>query len=74
MAYLLPRVVIVLIAWALTCGLIKHLWADADLSIFYVAGASWAFAGIAYFAYLRKLRRDIDHLERNRRYLDHRAT
>ncbi len=68
MAYLLPRAVIVLIAWGITCGLIKNLWPEADPMIFGVAGASWAFGGIAYFAYLRKLRREIDDLQRNRRY------
>jgi hypothetical protein len=59
MAYLLPRAVMVLIAWGMTCGLIKNLWPEADPMI---------FGGIAYFAYLRKLRREIDDLQRNRRY------
>jgi hypothetical protein len=36
--------------------------------IFGVAGASWVLGGIAYFGYLRKLRRDIEELERNRRF------
>ncbi len=68
MAYLLPRAVMVLIAWGMTCGLIKNLWPEADPMIFGVAGVSWACGGIAYFAYLRKLRREIDDLQRNRRY------
>lgn len=66
MAYLLPRAVIVLIAWVLTSWLIDNLWPDTDPMIFYVAGASWACAGFAYFAYLRKLRRDIANLDRRR--------
>jgi hypothetical protein len=68
MTYLLPRGIIILIAWGITCGLIKSLWPEADPTVFGVAGASWVAGGIAYFAYLRKLRRDIDELERNRRY------
>jgi len=68
MDYLLPRAILVLIAWALTCGLIRKFWPDADPVIFCVAGASWAGAGIAYFAYLRRLKRDIDDLSR-RRYI-----
>ena len=53
MAYLLPRAIMVLIAWGLTCGLIRKFSPDADPVIFFVAGASWSGAGIAYFAYLR---------------------
>jgi hypothetical protein len=68
MTYLLPRGIIILIAWGITCGLIKSFWPEADPTVFGVAGASWVAGGIAYFAYLRKLRRDIDELERNRRY------
>jgi hypothetical protein len=41
-------------------------WPDADPVIFFFAGASWAAAGIAYFAYLRRLKRDIDDLTRRR--------
>jgi len=33
-----------------------------------MAGAFWVIGGIAYFGYLRKLRRDIEELEHNRRY------
>ncbi len=66
MAYLLPRVVFVAIAWAMTCGLIKQLWPEAAPLIFGVAAASCG--GFAYFAYLRKLRREIADLQRNRRY------
>lgn len=68
MAYLLPRTVIVLIAWGMTCVVIKNLWAGADPMVFGFAGVSWALGGIAYFGYLRKLRRDIEELERNRGY------
>jgi hypothetical protein len=32
--------------------------------IYYVAGASWALAGIAYFSYLHRLRREAN-LHRN---------
>jgi hypothetical protein len=40
MAYLLPRAIMVLIAWGLTCGLIRKFSPDADPVIFFVAGAS----------------------------------
>ncbi|HXX03000.1 MAG TPA: hypothetical protein VEJ37_01605 [Xanthobacteraceae bacterium] len=66
MAYILPRAVFVLIAWAMTCVLIKNLWPAAHPMIFGIAGAIWTFGGIAYFSYLRKLRRDIEELERRR--------
>jgi hypothetical protein len=68
MAYLLPRAVLVLMAWGMTCALIRSFWPEADPTIFGVAGASWVGGGIVYFAYLRKLRRDIRQLERNRHY------
>ena len=74
MAYLLPRAIMVLIAWAMTCALIKNLWPEADPMVFGVAGASWVAGGVAYFAYLRKLRRDIEELERNRRFSPNRRT
>ena len=60
MAYVVPRAVIVLIGWAITCGLIMNVWANVDPVAFYVTGASWALAGIAYFSYLHKLRREMD--------------
>ncbi len=68
MAYLLPRAILILLAWAMTCALIRNLWPGADPMIFGVAAASWIFGGTAYFAYLRKLRRQIDELQRNRGY------
>lgn len=68
MAYLLPRAAFVVVAWALTCGLIEKLWPEADPITFGIAGACWACGGVAYFAYLRKLRREIDDLARIRLY------
>ena len=68
MAYVLPRAVFVLIAWGMTCVLIRQLWPGADATIFGAAGACWALGGCAYFGYLHKLRREIEELERNRRY------
>jgi len=68
MAYLLSRAALVLIAWAITCTLIKKFWPEADPMIFGVAGATWAVFGTAYFAYLRKLKRDIADFERARRF------
>ena len=67
-AYPLPRAIFVIIASAMTCALIKHLLPQADPTIFGVAGVSWGCGGFAYFVYLRKLRREIEDLQRNRRY------
>ena len=67
MAYLLVRTVILLIGWGATCGLIMNVWPHVDPAIYYVAGASWALVGVAYFGYLRKLRREIHH-QRARSY------
>jgi hypothetical protein len=66
MAYLLPRALIILIALGLTCAMISHLWPGADPTVFGAAAAWWLVGGIAYFAYMRKLRRDIAALERGR--------
>jgi ABC-type polysaccharide/polyol phosphate export permease len=68
MSYLLPRLFIVLMAWGMTCGMIENLWRDADPMIFGIVGLTWVGGGIAYFVYLRRLRRDIAELERNRGY------
>jgi hypothetical protein len=76
MSYLLPRAFIVLMAWGMTCGMIENLWRDADpmvyaivgLMVYAIVGLMWVGGGIAYFVYLRRLRRDIAELERNRGY------
>jgi hypothetical protein len=57
MTYVLPRAFIVLIGWGITCALIKNLWHGADPMILYVAGASWALAGLLCFGYAHRLRR-----------------
>jgi Flp pilus assembly protein TadB len=64
MGYLLPRTILVVIGWSITCALIRRVWPSAEMAIFALAGASWLVAGVAYFGYLRKLRRDIVQLER----------
>ena len=66
MAHLLPRTILVFIAWGITCALIRRIWPSAEMPIFAVAGATWPAAGVAYFSYLSKLRRDIVRLERAR--------
>lgn len=66
MAYLLPRAVLVLIAWGMTCVLIRKFWHPADPTIFGVVGASLVAVAGAYFGYSNKLRRDIEALERAR--------
>ena len=59
MGYLLPRAIIVLIAWGTTC-LIMNTFTGVDLLVFYVAGGVWAFVGLITFGYLHKLRREED--------------
>jgi hypothetical protein len=70
MAYLLPRAVFVLIAWGMTCALIRKFWHPADPTIFGVVGASLVAVAGAYFGYLHKLRRDIEALERARGHIN----
>ena len=59
MGYLLPRAIIVLIAWGTTC-LIMKTFTNVDPLVFYVAGGVWAFVGLITFGYLHKLRREED--------------
>jgi len=66
MTYTLARAFFILIAWAMTCVLIRNLWTAADPIIFGAVGAAWLIGGMAYFCYLQKLRRDIEELERRR--------
>jgi hypothetical protein len=66
MAYLLPRAVLILAVWAMSCLLIHRWWPEADATIFVGVLLCWVMGGIAYFGYLHKLRRDIAALERAR--------
>ena len=59
MGYLLPRAIIVLIAWGTTC-LIMNTFTGVDPLVFYVAGGVWAFVGLITFGYLHKLRCEED--------------
>jgi hypothetical protein len=59
MGYLLPRAVIVLIAWGATC-LVMNSFTSVDPLVFYAAGGVWAFVGLICFGYLHKLRREED--------------
>jgi hypothetical protein len=59
MGYMLPRAVIVLIAWGTTC-LIMNTFTSVEPLVFYVAGGVWAFVGLIAFGYLHKLRREED--------------
>ena len=68
MAYLLPRTVLLVIAWVATCAVVRRVWPSAEMPIFAVVGAICFAAGTAYFGYLHKLRRDIAQLERARFY------
>jgi hypothetical protein len=59
MGYMLPRAIIVLIAWGTTC-LIMNIFTSIDPLVFYIAGGVWAFVGLICFSYLHKLRREED--------------
>ena len=59
MGYLLPRAIIVLIAWGTTC-LIMNTFTNVHPLVFYVAGGVWAFVGLITFGYLHKLRCEED--------------
>ena len=59
MGYLLPRAVIVLIAWGTTC-LVMNAVTIVDPLVLYAAGGVWAFVGLISFGYMHKLRRDED--------------
>jgi len=59
MGYLLPRAVIVLIAWGATCLIMNTFTSVAPL-VFYAAGGVWGFVGLISFGYLHKLRREED--------------
>lgn len=47
MAYLLPRTILVVIAWGVTCALIRRIWPSAEMPAFAIAGATWLAAGVA---------------------------
>jgi hypothetical protein len=59
MGYLLPRAIIVLIAWGTTC-LIMNTFTNVNPLVFYVAGGVWAFVGLIAFGYMHKLRCEED--------------
>jgi hypothetical protein len=48
------------LGWGLSYGLMRIVIADESLAVFYFTGLSWALAGIVYFGYIRKLRREAD--------------
>jgi hypothetical protein len=54
MAYVLPRAVIVLIAWGTTC-LIANTFTDIDPRVFYAAGGVWSLVGLLSFGYMQSL-------------------
>jgi hypothetical protein len=59
MAYILPRAVIVLIAWGTTC-LIMNVFTTIDPLVFYIAGGVWSLVGLVCFGYLHSLRSEAD--------------
>jgi hypothetical protein len=59
MAYILPRAVIVLIAWSTTC-VIMNIWTTVDPLLFYIAGGVWSLVGLVCFSYMYSLRSEAD--------------
>jgi hypothetical protein len=59
MAYVLPRAVIVLIAWGTTC-LIMNAFTAIDPLVFYIAGGVWSLVGLMAFSYMHNLREQTD--------------
>jgi hypothetical protein len=55
MAYVLPRAVIVLIAWGTTC-LIMNTFTAIDPLVFFIAGGVWSLVGLMSFSYMHNLR------------------
>jgi len=55
MAYILPRAVIVLIAWGTIC-LIMNTFTAIDPLVFYIAGGVWSLVGLMTFSYMHNLR------------------
>jgi hypothetical protein len=55
MAYILPRAVIVLIAWGTTC-MVMNAFTAIDPLVFYIAGGVWSLVGLVTFSYLHSLR------------------
>lgn len=60
MAYIVPRAMLVVLGWILTCGLIATVSHDANLAVFCFTGLSWGFAGVVCFGYVGKLRRSAE--------------
>jgi hypothetical protein len=54
MAYILPRAIIVLIAWGTTC-LTANSFTAIDPLVFYFAGGIWSLVGVVSFNYLHEL-------------------
>jgi hypothetical protein len=59
MACILPRAVIVLIAWGTTC-LIMNRFTAIDPLVFYIAGGVWSLVGLMAFSYMHNLREQTD--------------
>jgi hypothetical protein len=62
LGYVLPRAVIVLIAWGTTC-LIMHSCTTVAPLVFYIAGGAWASVGLIAFGYLHRLRNEDNSLQ-----------
>jgi hypothetical protein len=56
MAYVMPRAVIVLLAWGASYVILTALSTHVPSAVVYFTGVAWSLAGIACFGYLYRLR------------------
>lgn len=59
MTYVLPRAVIVLLAWGASYFVLTALSKHVPAAVVYFTGIAWSLAGIAGFGYLYKLRQEL---------------
>jgi hypothetical protein len=62
LTYVLPRAVLVLLAWGATYWILTALSPDLPPAVVYVTGLAWVLAGVVCFGYLYRLRREAGFL------------
>ena len=74
LAYVLPRVVIVLLGWGAMYFVLTALSQHLAPVIVYFTGISWVLAGIVCFGYLYRLRREAGMVQERPLPTRHKAT
>jgi hypothetical protein len=59
MSYILPRALIVLLAWGASYFILTALSTHVPAAVVYFTGIAWSLAGIAGFGYLYRLRQHV---------------